>query len=539
MARHDDSCAHPAQTPSSILVQYVADKGYALDLAVATNLCEALNLPGATDLKTKAKELKAALAVECIDLKHTNALEVIAQMVGFSSWMRAKTTSSQYKSAVYALQTTIEGIAQAPEIFESIGEVVSATLEKAITLISSRTEPAFCALRRNRQSYVLEVSQATGTWFSLDVVSLNKETVLKGSKLEFIPFEENSLRLALERIVTNVEQARPGALVVHGVIPANLDPCHYAAWSLTSVGTAVQRFVTDERELFLLLEAIDCSAVDFVHGTHRFVGTTETFEITRVWVESYGSESTQGALEAREVTHLLQRFKRWRSALPGTVTSALQAIGSGSRAPGWGASIDFAKLEAAVEQHKLTVAGLAEVAGVAYRDLLRIRDYQLAEPDLVLKVASALHMSPERLRKDQGTGLGFAVDEGAQLMQMCDGAHGYQVVLGNSITPELEDTAGELMRACTELSDLAAMDKAWVDPENEVREGGLAGAADDVLGQIREAGLRLIVGRDIRFVQSGPKDGIDQGFVAMNTVTFCAERLGAATHAMWYPVGKS
>jgi len=83
------------------------------------------------------------------------------------------------------------------------------------------------------------------------------------------------------------------------------------------------------------------------------------------------------------------------------------------------------------------------------------------------------------------------------------------------------------------------MDKAWVDPENEVREGGLAGAADDVLGQIREAGLRLIVGRDIRFVQSGPKDGIDQGFVAMNTVTFCAERLGAATHAMWYPVGKS
>jgi hypothetical protein len=56
---------------------------------------------------------------------------------------------------------------------------------------------------------------------------------------------------------------------------------------------------------------------------------------------------------------------------------------------------------------------------------------------------------------------------------------------------------------------------------------------------MHEAGLRLIVGRDIRFVQSGPKDGIDQGFVAMNTVTFCAERLGAAMHAMWHPVGKS
>jgi hypothetical protein len=539
MARHDDSRAHSAQTPASILVQYVADKGYALDLTVAASLCESLHLPGATDLKKKAKELKAALAAEGIDLKHTNALEIIAQLVGFSSWMRAKTTSSQYRAAVYALQTNIEGIAQAPELFESIGEAVSATLEKAIALISSRTEPAFCALRRSPRSFVLEVSQATGTWFALDVVSLNKEKVLEGSELEFISFQENSLRLALERIVTNIEQARPGALVVYGVIPANLNPCHYAAWSLTSVGSAVQRVVTDERELFLLLEAIGCSAADFAHGMHRFVGTTETFEITRMWVESSGNASTQDTLEAHEIKQLLQRFNRWRSALPGTVANALQAIGSGGRTQGWTVSIDFAKLEAAVGKHNLTVADLAKVASVAYRDLLRIRDYQLAEPELVLKVASALHMSPELLRKDQDTGLGFAVDKGTQLMQLCGGAHGYRVVLGNSITPELEDTASELMRTCTELSDLAAMDKTWADPEGEIQEGGLADAADDVLGQIREAGLRLIIGRDIRFMRSGPPDDTDRGFVAMNTVTFCAERLGAATHAMWHPVGKS
>ena len=538
MARHDDSRAHPAQTPASILVQYVAAKGHVLDPLVATRLCEVLHLPDAIDLKKKAKELKAALAVEHIDLKHTNALEVVAQLVGFSSWMRAKTTSSKHKALAYVLQTTIEGIAQTPEIFESIGDVISVVLEKTIALISSRTEPAFCALRRNPRAVVLEVSQATGKWFALNVVSLSKEQALEGNELEIIPFEESTLRLALERIVTNVERARPGALVVHGVIPTNLDPCHYAAWSLVSVGTAVRRVVTDERELFLLLEAIDCSAVDVAHGINRFVGTTETFEIERVWVQSVGNTSTQGVLEANEVKQLLQRFKRWRSALPGTVTSALQAIGSGSRAPGWAANIDFAKLEAAIEQHEMTVAGLAQLVDVAYRDLLRIRDYQLAEPNLVLKVAAALQMSPELLRKDQATGLGFAVDQGAQLMQMCEGAHGYRVVLGNSITPELEETARELLRTCTELSDLAVMDSTWVGHADEAQQKGLAGAADDVLGQFREAGLRLIVGRDIRFVQSGPTDGIDRGFMAMNTVTFCAERVGAATHAMWHPVGK-
>lgn len=533
--------AHPnsssAESSATILVRYLADRNHMLDLGTAARILDAADLHSTADMRQRVRNLKAALATAKIELKHTHALELVAKLEGHASWMRAKVASSQHTDRVYFLQTAVDGITQESEVLESISDAVSALLHKAIDLIPTRTEPAFCELRRNSQSIVLDVSQANASWFSLVILAMNKWLAHKNGQAVMVSFDEAEQRRALIRIRDNIEQARPGALVLHGAISERLSPCHYAVWELTSLKGALQRVISDERELYLMFDAIACASVEQVHGALRFVGANDSFDAARVWVDIAGSSSRAASYTRQEAQRDLQRFLRWRHALPGSVTSAFQSIAQGGRNKDWMVKVDYEKLDAHLQQREMSVAELARAVGVPYRDIFRLRDYEMADADLVLNMASILDLTPPDLLKEtQGT-LGFEIDNGEMLLRMAAGAQSYGSLVGKSVSLGLASTVRAQLQNCINLLEIVAM-QADMDGAIERRsEAELAQSLDDILNDLRQAGLFLTAGHDIRFISPYQDADGKPKFVPLNALVLSVDHRGATARALWHPVG--
>jgi|GEM_PF-6645563 len=533
--------AHPhsssAESSATILVRYLADRNLVLDLGTAARILDAADLHSTTDMKQRARSLKTALASAHIELKHTHVLELVAKLEGYASWMRAKVASTQHTDRVYFLQTIVEGVTQGHELLESISDAISTLLRKAIDLIPTRSEPAFCELKRNSQSIVLDVSQANAPWFSLNLVAMNKWQAHKNGKPVIASFDEAEQRQALIRIRDNIEQARPGALVLRGSVSERLGPCHYAVWELTNLQGSLQRIISDERELFLMFDAIACTSVEQAHGALRFVGANDGLDAMRVWVDSAGSGSRTDPYTRQEAEQDLQRFLRWRRALPGSVTSAFQAIAQGGGSKEWVVKVDYKKLEAQLQQREMSVAELARTIGVSYRDIFRLRDYEVADAELVLNMASALNVTPPDLLKETEGTLGFEIDNGEMLLRMAIGAQTYGSLVGASVSPALAADVRVQLQNCIDWLEIAAMDAVTDGPIERRSEAELAQSLDGILNDLRQAGLFLIVGRDIRFVNPYRDADGKQKFIPLNALVLSVDHRDATTRALWQPVG--
>jgi len=535
--------AHPhsssAESSATILVRYLADRNLVLDLGTAARILDAADLHSTTDMKRRARSLKTALASAHIELKHTHVLELVAKLEGYASWMRAKVASTQHTDRVYFLQTVVEGVTQGHTVSESISDAVSTLLRQTIDLIPTRAEPAFCELKRNSQTIVLDVSQANAPWFSLSIVAMNKWQAHKNGQAVVAPFDEAEQRQALLRIRDNIGQARPGALVLRGSVSERLGPCHYAVWELTSLKGSLQRIISDERELFLMFDAIACASVEQTHGALRFIGANDSLDATRVWVDSAGSGSRTDPYTQQEAQQDLQRFLRWRRALPGSVTSAFQAIAQGRGSKEWVVKVDYEKLEAQLQQRELSAAELARAIGVPYRDIFRLRDYEMADAELVLNMASALDVTPPDLLKETEGTLGFEIDNGEMLLRMATGAQTYGSLVGASVSPALAADVRVQLHNCIDWLEVAAMDAVTDGPIERRSEAELAQSLDGILNDLRQAGLFLIAGRDIRFVNPYQDAEGKQKFIPLNALVLSVDHRDATTRALWQPVGSS
>ncbi|ANN73415.1 glyoxalase superfamily protein [Bordetella bronchialis] len=526
-----------AESSATILVRYLADRNLVLDLGTAARILDAADLHSTTDMKQRARNLKAALATAHVELKHTHVLELVAKLEGYASWMRARVASTQHTDRVYFLQTVVEGVTQGHTVSESISDAVSTLLRQAIDLIPTRAEPAFCELKRNSQAIVLDVSQASAPWFSLNIVAMNKWQAHKNGQAIVTPFDEAEQRQALLRIRDNIEQARPGALVLRGCVSERLGPCHYAVWELTNLQGSLQRIISDERELFLMFDAIACTSVGQAHGALRFIGANDSLDATRVWVDSAGSGSRTDPYTQQEAQQDLQRFLRWRRALPGSVTSAFQSIVQGGGNKEWVVKVDYEKLEAQLQQREMYVAELARAIGVSYRDIFRLRDYEMADAELVLNMASALDLTPTDLLKETTGTLGFEIDNGEMLLRMAAGAQSYGSLVGESVAPALAADVRVQLQNCIDWLEIAAMD-AVTDGPIERRSGAeLVQSLDGILNDLRQAGLFLIAGRDIRFVNPYQDAEGKQKFIPLNALVLSVDHRDATTRALWQPLG--
>lgn len=532
--------AHPhsssAESPATILVRYLADRNLVLDLGTAARILDAADLHSTTDMKRRASSLKAALATVHIELKHTHVLELVAKLEGYANWMRAKVASTEHTERVYFLQTIVEGVTQEHALLESVSDAVSALLRQAIDFIPSRAEPAFCELRRNSQSIVLDVSQANAPWFSLTIVAMKKWQAQKNGQAVIASFDEAEQRQALVRVRGNIEQARPGALVLRGTVSERLGPCHYAVWELTSLKGSSQRIISDERELFLMFDAIACKSVEQVHGAPRFVGANDSFDAARVWVDSAASGSWADPYTQQDAQQDLRRFLRWRHALPGSVTSAFQAIAQSGGSNAWMVKVDYEKLDAQLQQREMSVAELARTIGVSYRDIFRLRDYEMADAELVLSMASALDLTPTDLLKETEGTLGFEIDNGEMLLRMADGAQTYGSLVGESVSPALATDVRVQLQNCIDWLEIAAMDAVTDGPIERRSEAELAQSLDGILNDLRQAGLFLIGGRDIRFVNPYQDAEGKQKFTPLNALVLSVDHRDATTRALWQPV---
>lgn len=526
-----------AESSATILVRYLADRAITLDLGTAARILDAADLQSTTDMKRRARSLKDALATAHIELKHTHVLELVAKLEGYASWMRAKVASIQRTDCVYFLQTTVEGVVQDGELLDSIADAVSAMLRKAIDLIPTRAEPAFCALKRTSQSVLLEVSQANGPWFAAAIVAMTTHHAGTPGWIVATSFDEAQLRRALARVGDNIEQARPGTLVIHGALSERLGPCHYAVWKLTSLTGSLQRIITDERELFLMLDSIACTSVEQVHGAPRFVGANDSFDVERVWVDSAGADSQADVYMLEEARQELRRFLRWRHALPGSVTSAFQSIAQGSDAKDWVVKVDYEKLDTQLQQREMSVAELARTVGVSYRDIFRLRDYEMANAELVLKMAAALALTPASLLKEAQETLAFEVENGERLLRMAAGAQSYGSVIGESVSPALLPDVRVQLQNCIDLLEILAMRADMEGGSAGRSEVALVQSLDDILNDMRQAGLFLIAGRDIRFVNLSHDAEGKQQFVPLNTLILSVDHRDATTLALWQPAG--
>jgi hypothetical protein len=542
MAHENSGAAAPSA--ADILIAFLADRHATLEPDQAQGICAVLNLEGTKDLKSLAKPLRAALATHGITLQHTHALEALARMTGNSSWMRARLEPNNRESN-YALLTVLEGELQTPQLYPSIGEAVTALLTKAVELISVRAEPAFCTLNRNTNAFVLEVNQVNGPWFSLQMLNLDRDKLAAGD-IEAIPFEAETLRTALRKVVSNIEHARPAVLVVRGAIPAKLPPTYASTWLMTGMRANTQRMVTDERELFLFLDAAGCKNLRFERGSAMLPGVQEDYRLEQVWVDMAETGPAVKEQTPAEIEALFKRYSRFCEALPGSVAQMLTSVGGADKAGEWTTRFDFAAFESFLAEKQMTVRSISQSAGVPYRDVMRLRDYELAPPVLVARLAALLGVNPKRLQRGQEQTMGFSVDTSDQMLKMMSGAMGYTAVMGNSLTASDMSHARKLLDEVRDLSEMYAI--ANSEPyesagdselQAELHKNNLDASADALLSDIAKAGFKLILGREIQFMRSGAPDADDGGYLGMRILTLCIERTDGGVAAMWAPVRKA
>ncbi|MGF6571640.1 hypothetical protein ABH945_003761 [Paraburkholderia sp. GAS333] len=531
---HADSLRASAQSAATVLCSYLAAKGQTLALASAIEICNRLPLAGQNDIKPLARPLRVALSEHAITLKQSHALEVLARIAGHDCYMRAKQASAE-PAAVYVLLCTVDGTMRPPTGFPSIGEAVTAMLGTAIELIPSRSQSAFCTMSRYESGVQLEMSQQSGSWLTIQLIKFREDSLSRESVVP-LPLGEESLRVALRKIVGGIEHARPATLVVRGTVADTLPPTFCAAFHLTALTNRAARLVSDERELFLLFDATGCDRIRSDHGDCIVEGRDESYRVEVAWVDVTGADQ-QG--RKTELTTTMQsvfdRYTRYRQALPGTVSEALLSVG-GSSNLGWSAHADYKVIESLSAEQGKTIADLAAMVGVEFRDVMRIKDFELAAPSLIIELAVALTVAPNKLLLEREHSLGFSADNAEQFTRMVSGAMAYRCIEGDSLGALHLAEARRFLETAKDIAEIIAFDSgdfAMMDGDEATEPTSRHDAmAAELLEDACACGVKLIFSREVEFVPTGNKT-VDGGFLAMNVLTICAERSDGAKPAMW------
>jgi hypothetical protein len=397
---HAEHSRSPAQSAVSTLVDFLTRSSHALSSADAAKICEELSLLSPSDLRKDAQSLRLALDRHGIKLRHTHALEAVARMAGYSSWMRANVALTETSSSSYRALLAVEGVPAPARVFNALSEAVSSVLEEAIAGIASRNEPAFCELFRTETLIRLDIKQQTKPWFSIEITRVVRTGHDASTEPDVLPFEAEDMRRALVRLGRNIEQARPATLVIHKDVAEALPPWLHARWFVKELSSGFAHVDPDEKALFMWLSMMQFDGIEHADGVLRLNRAKDPALIERGWFDAQGTCVAREPASHQLLLELMQRYKRNHDALPEPLAVAiLNVADETARSEKGEAFLDERRLESALAAKHWTKVTLAQQAGLTYKAVHQLRDRTLNAPGII-RIANLLGVQPGSLTRE-------------------------------------------------------------------------------------------------------------------------------------------
>jgi DNA-binding Xre family transcriptional regulator len=397
---HAEHSRSPAQSAVSTLIEFLTRAGHTLSLVAARKICEELSLLSPSDLRKDAQTLRVGLDQHGIKLRHTHALEAVAQMAGHSSWMRANVALAAAAPTSYRTLLAVEGVAAPARAFDSLSEAVSSALEEAISGIALRNEPAFCELFRTETLIRLDIKQQSKPWFSVEITRIVRSGHDASGEPNVLPFEAEEMRRALVRLGKNIEQARPATLVLHKDVAEALPPWLHARWFVKELSSGFAHVDPDEKALFMWLSIMQFDGIEHADGVPRLKRDKGPALVERGWFDAQGNCVAREPASHPLLLELMRRYKRNHDALPEPlVVAILNVADDTARSEKGDAFLDERRLESALAAKHWTKVTLAQQAGLTYKAVHQLRDRTLSAPSII-RIASLLGVQPGSLTRE-------------------------------------------------------------------------------------------------------------------------------------------
>lgn len=508
---------------SAVLITFLECANPTLSESGAKAICASLDLNENSDFKAKAKILREELARHGIHLKQTNALEALARMAGFTSYMRAKEAlarqTGEFSREGFLLRLQITG--EHPQQFRpyaSLPEAANVVVEEIAAHLTIPREPVFCELRRTPQAITIEISRAVGPWLLVELLPYSHVA----GKLEVAEFDAESQKVFLERVLRLLERGRPGTLALYGVIPQTRAPWNYAGFTVKFAESGVEKFLPNERELFLLLDSLNTEQSELINGEVHFTGSAGPATLRLAW--SRFDEEAPNPAEFSPAGHqtLVERFRQWRRSLGMPVREAVVQVLTGSPDATATQPLNAYLVSGTREKKGMSRKDLAVRAGLTEQDVQRIEKFGFASEQSILSLANALELDPNALVNKPNGQVGLKITEAQHLLNALKNAQHiaahYPEELEGAAVSFIKATAVELQ----ELGDLLAIGTSEFyaeDSKEPFSEEPLLEHAQYLLDSIHDKGLQLIASRGLTFTK-GVGQAASAGGVPLQSVAF-------------------
>lgn len=501
-----------AQTAA--LIDFLASANHTLTAQHANAICVALGLSANSDFKEKAKLLRTELMKTSIKLGQSHALEALARMTGFTSYMRAREAMKQeagdFLRDGFLLRVRVTG-EQEPQFtpYASLPEAANVAVEQITTLLSIPREPVFCELRRTPKAVAIEVCRAQGPWF---IVELLPYSVGSGN-LEVAEFDAESQKTFLERVLRALERGHPGTLALYGVVPQKQAPWHYASFTFTFKESGVRSFMPNERDLFFMLDSMGLQKAEIVDDEAHLFGSEGSAKLEMAWSRYDGLAPVKTDISANTLQTLVDRFWRWRRGLSVSIKDAVLLISTGSTDATAAHALNASTLTAEREKQGFSWKILAERAEIPEQSLQRIEKFGFAPEQAILAIAQGLSIDPNVLVDKPEGQVGFEITEAEHLVNSLKNVHQYGVSFPDDLDSETVAFIKATAEGLQDLGDVMAMSDGVFSNEanlEPVKPEHLIEHAEALLESIRDEGLMLIAARGLSFAKgSGRLAGID------------------------------
>jgi transcriptional regulator with XRE-family HTH domain len=504
------------------LTTFLAAENHPLAPETAAAICSALKLTPDAKFKEKAKQLRDELRKEGVLLGQAHALEALSRMAGFTSYMRAKEALKHlvgdFARDGFLMRVRVTGREEPQFVpYASLPEAANAVIEQLLVELSIPGEPVLCEMHRTPQAVSIEVCRAQGPWLKVELLPYSSDAGV----VNIAQFDAECQRTFLDRLLRTMERGRPGALVLYGLIPRNLAPWHYASFTLT-FESGITKYLPNERELFFLLESVEFQHAEVAGNKGVLVGREGTASLAMAWNCYDGTAPVPVEISAGELANLVDRFRRWRAGLKGSVTEAVLSVAAGPTNGATTHPICANILTEKRAEREQSLAELARLSGLTEQTLERIEKFGIATETDIVAISRALGLNPNILLERPEGQIGFEITEPQHLLNSMKGVHQYGTSYPDDLDSETEAFIKATAEGLQDLGDVMAMSEGVmsdqvgvepVDPEHLLEYG------QSLLDSIHEQGLILIASRSLSFARGeGRLAGMDG--MPLHNVTF-------------------
>jgi hypothetical protein len=430
---HVDGAYKRSHSAAEILVSFLAIQGISLPHQTAQLITSGIEEDARQHPKDAARSLAARLSEHSIHLKHTNALQVISEVLGHSNWMRVIRDGNLARVARYEIRFWQGGVT-ATATFDSIGQAVRHLIALACEAMPP-DEPALCEIHKKSSLLRLELWHATTESAALYLERIQPDDQNPYTRL--IPFEDAHLRVAVRRIIRSLERMRPAMLIDGGTVSDTLHSMYTAFWYYKSKSDAFWNGYAgagsiSERELFRVFSEISVKALRFSNSAAYFEGESDVLKVKQVWRDHFNGGPNLRPLEQQtdaDFEQLFARYSRWVEALPCPSAEAFELI---FFPKGWRVRTDTNAIDRILGTRNISLQVVAKEMEVPYRAVVDMSRHSQVSVPFLLKLGEVLGVYPGELQNTDG-GV-FPIKEPDWLMYFMDDAHELREELSPSLS---------------------------------------------------------------------------------------------------------